>query len=136
MAASTQARESSRKPGQIQQYLMGAVKINKGTLVFVQLASGLAFPGRAGTSTDVFVGVAHDTVDNTTGAGNLTILVYKEGTHNFLLASTAQVSIGQPAYAADDQTLTLTATANVLVGYIQSIVDAATVSIKIDRAAQ
>lgn len=136
MAVSTGPREAARKEGKRKSYKQGAVNINKGTLVFVRTADGFAYQARTNANTtDVFVGVAYETVNNVGGvAGAKSILVEKSGTFVFLLATT-QVSVGQPVYASDDQTLTLaSSTSVVLVGYIDEIIDSATVRIRIDGA--
>jgi len=136
MAASTGPREAARKPGQRQSYKIGAVKINKGTLTFARVADGFGYPARTTANiTDVFLGVSFETIDNSAGvAGAKNILVEKTGSYVFALA-TVQTSVGQPVYALDDQTLTLTSSAAVvLVGYIEEIIDASNVRIRIDRA--
>jgi hypothetical protein len=138
MAASTGPREAARKPGQRTSYKIGAVKINKGTVAFGRVADGFAYPARTtANTTDVFLGVAFQTIDNSAGvAGATNILVEKSGSYVFALATT-QVSLGQPVYASDDQTLTLaSSTSVVLVGYIEEIIDAANVRVRIDRAVQ
>lgn len=136
MAASTGPREAARKPGLRQSYKIGVVKINKGTITFARVADGFGYPARTNANTtDVFLGVAFETRDNSAGvAGAMSILVEKTGSYVFALATT-QVSVGQPVYASDDQTLTLaSSTSVVLVGYIEEIIDAANVRIRIDRA--
>jgi hypothetical protein len=136
MAASTGPREAARKPSERQSYKIGAVKINKGTLAFGRVADGFAYPARSVASiTDVLLGVSYETVDNSAGAaGAKNILIEKSGSYVFALATT-QASIGQPVYALDDQTLTLVSGSTVvLVGYIEEIIDAANVRIRINRA--
>ncbi len=137
MAASTAAREASRKLGDIQLYQMGIVKINKGTLVSVR-TDGYLYPARSGTATDVFVGVAYEGFDNSTGtAGANSIRVYKEGSYIFAAASaTSQTNVGTAFYANDDQTVTATATSNQLVGYCTEVIDASDLRIRINRAVQ
>jgi predicted RecA/RadA family phage recombinase len=137
MAASTRAREASRKPGELQGYLMGAVKINKGTFVFVRVADGYAYPGRSAANiTDLFVGVAFETIDNSAGsAGGATIMVEKSGSFVFPLAGAVQTQVGTPVYASDDQTLTASSGSTVIkVGVIQQIIDSADVRIRINGA--
>lgn len=141
MAASTGPREAQRKPGQIVAYKMGVVRINKGTLVVAYNADGYAYPARAGASTpgDNFLGVAYETVDNSAGpAGSQTIRVQKTGTYVFAYPSATQTLVGDPIYAADDQTLTSTATngsnPNTMVGYVVGIEDANDVRVRIDTS--
>src|SRR3569623_358479 len=101
MAASSGPREAARKASQRQSYKQGAVKINKGTMVFGRIADGFAYQARTNANTtDVFLGVSYETVDNTGGvAGAKSILVEKTGSYVFLLATT-QTSVGQPVYAS------------------------------------
>jgi hypothetical protein len=139
MSAATQPREAAKKEGKLQIYLLDAgSKIYKGTFVFVR-ANGYAWPGRSTTSiTDVFVGIAYETVDNTSGAaGAASIRVEREGSYVFGLASAVQANIGAPVYATDDQTLTLTSGSTVVkVGNITEIINANNVRISIDTARQ
>ncbi len=135
MAASTAPREAQRKDGLLQEYLVQAgVTINKGTLVSVD-ATGYARPARSGTATDIFVGVAYETVSNTGAAGSVTCRVYKTGSYVFATSvATAQTNVGAAFYAADDETLTTTATSNQLVGYAIKVEDASDLRIRIDNA--
>lgn len=137
MAATTVTRDTKRKPGERISYQMGAVLIPKGVLVFARIADGFAYNGRAVASiTDVFLGVSYEGKDNSAGTGGaLSLLVDKAGSHSFALASAVQANVGQPVYALDNQTLTLTsASTNILVGYIQSIIDTGNVYVRINRA--
>ncbi len=138
MAASTTSREASRKDGIVIAYPVqaGAV-INKGTFVFVD-STGYARPGRSGVAGDVFVGVAYEAVSNALGAaGALLIRVFKTGSFVFpKSAATALTDLGQPFYAADDQTLTTTAAGNQLAGYVVGIVDAVNLRLSIGRGVQ
>jgi hypothetical protein len=135
MGAASAAREAKRKDGEVVSYLMGATKIYKGTMVFLRIADGYAYAGRAGTSTDIFVGIADETVDNSAGsAGSARIRVLKSGTYEFALGSIAQTDLGLPVYALYDNEVTKTATYNVLVGYVQEMVDSATARVRIDAA--
>ena len=139
MSASTGPREARKKAGKLISYAMGAVQINKGTLVFVRQADGNVYPARAtSTNTDLFVGVAFETVNNSTGtAGQATIKVEKEGDYVFAIAAATNTNMSQPVYALDDQTLTLTSGTTVVpVGYVVEIVDSTDVRIRIDRAVQ
>src|SRR5689334_4250219 len=98
--AATAAREAAKKEGAIQNYLMGAVKIWKGTLVSSRTGDGDAYPSRSGTSTDKFLGVAFESVDNSGGAaGDKSCRLYKEGSFVFSMTSPAQTDIGAAVYA-------------------------------------
>ncbi len=135
MAASTAPREALEKPGQIQYYNMGTGTINKGTMVSLR-TDGLAYPARSGTATDIFVGVAYETVTNPgSGSSPVPIRILKTGSYVFgTAAATAQTQIGQMFYAADDQTVTTTAANNQFVGYACEIVDSTDLRIRINRA--
>lgn len=123
--AATAARDSKRKAPDLVSYQMGVIKIYKGTMVSVR-TDGYVYPARSGTSTDNFVGVAHETVDNTAGAaGDKRIRLEKEGTFVFLKATAAITDISVAMYASDDQTLTATSTNNQLVGYACDLDDPA-----------
>ena len=138
MAASTASREASRKNGDVIAYpVQAGVKINKGTFVFLD-NTGYARPGRSGVAGDVFIGVAYEAADNTFGAaGAISLRVDKTGSFVFPKgAATAQTDLGQPFYAADDQTLTTTAANNQLVGYACAIGDAVNLRIRIGRGVQ
>lgn len=135
MAAATAPREAAKKAGEIISYpLAAATKIYKGTLVFVT-AAGYAIPARTGTATDVFVGVAAETQDNTAGAaGALSLLVEKTGTFVLGKATAAQTDVGIAFYAADDNNVTATSTGAQLVGYGVAPVTASTLRIRINPA--
>ena len=134
MAASTGPREASKKVGELQNYKMGAVKINKGTLVFARAADGFAYPARTlANITDLFLGVAYETVDNSAGAaGALSLRVEKQGSYVFPIAGAVQTQIGAIVYASDDQTLTAASSTSVVaVGKIREIIDSGDVRIAI-----
>jgi hypothetical protein len=137
MAASTAPREASKKPGFLQNYALGICRVNKGTLVSLR-TDGLLYPARAGTATDIFAGVAYETIDNSTGtAGGAFCRVEKSGSYIFNATSAVtQADVGQPYYAADDQTVTTVGTSNHLVGYAVEPTDSTDVRIRIDRAVQ
>ena len=138
MAASITAREASRKTADVVATpVQTGIKINKGTLVSID-NTGFGRPARSGIATDVFAGVSYESADNTPGvAGAVRARIYKSGSFVFAKnAATAATDLGQKVYAADDQTLTLTATSNTFVGVVVSIVDAANLRIRIDQASQ
>lgn len=135
MAALTQAYEALPKDGELVAYPVAAsTKIYKGALVSVTSA-GYAIPARSGTATDIFVGVAHETVDNSAGAnGAKTVRVMKRGTFVYNGTGFTQASVGAPFYAADDNTLTTSATNNQLVGYGVEYISSTKLRIRIDNA--
>ena len=134
MAAATAPRDAQRKESDDVSFPMGAVKIWKGTLVSVR-ADGYLYPARSGTATDVFKGVAEETIDNSGGAaGAKECRVRKTG--SFVFAKTAAViaDVGIAFYASDDQTLTATAANNQLVGYAENLISSSLLRIRIDNA--
>lgn len=137
MSATTTPRETLKKAGDIVAYGVGAVLILKGTLVVIR-SDGYLYPLRAPATSqsDVFAGVAFETVDNSAGvAGAKLCRVEKTGAFNFAKASAAQTDIGLVAfYGADNQTVSATTTNAILVGYATQLVDSATLKIRIDRA--
>lgn len=135
MPALTGAYDPQDKPGKLVSYRVGAnAVIYKGALVSVR-NDGYAYPSRSGTSSDVFVGVAFETVDNTGGsAGAKSVRVWKEGTYVYNGSDFTQASTGQPMYAADDNTLTPTSTNNQLVGYVVEVLSATQARVRINNA--
>jgi ribosomal protein L36 len=130
MAASTAARDSQFKDGILQNVPVGVAKINKGTLVSVQIADGSAYPARSGTATDIFMGEALETVDNSAGAaGAKSILVRRKGSIVVICSGFAQTDLGAIVYAADDQTVTKTSTNNQKVGKVTEFISATSVRI-------
>lgn len=80
-------------------------------------ASGYSRPLAAG---DVFQGFAQEYVDNSAGsAGDKRVRVLTRGRVVLPIAALAITANDRPAvYASDDDTFTLTATANSLIGYV------------------
>jgi len=92
-------------------------KIFEGSLL--GLASGYVRPLQAG---DTFVGVAVETVDNTSGSAG-DVKVKAATTLPFVMDVTGVsdvTSISLPVYASDDNTLTLTEGSNSLIGIISN----------------
>lgn len=135
MAALTAAYDPQDKEGVLVAYPVGAATIiYKGALVSVR-SDGYAYPARSGTATDQFVGVAYETVDNSGGAaGAKSVRVLKRGTFVYNGTGFTQASVGAPFYAADDNTLTTTATNNQLVGYGVEYISSTKLRIRIDNA--
>lgn len=135
MAALTADYNPLDKEGILVAYPVGAgARIYKGALVSVR-SDGYAYPARSGTATDQFVGVAIESVDNTGGAaGAKSVRVQKQGTFVYNGTGFTQASVGQAFYAADDNTLTTTATNNQLVGYGVEYISSAKLRIRIDNA--
>lgn len=134
MAASA-ARVADRKDGVKVSYTLPASgTIYKETLVSARVADGYAYPSRSGTPTDIFLGVAIDTVSGDGTPGSARCRVWKSGTFLFVASGMAQTDIGAAVYASDDSTVTKTSTNNQLVGYIVEVISATSVRVRIDRA--
>jgi hypothetical protein len=71
-------------------------------------------------ATDPFLGFAEEKADNSAGAaGAINVRVKSKGYVKLPIASIAITSNDRPAvYASDDNTFTLTATSNTLIGYV------------------
>lgn len=97
-------------------------KIYEGSLL--GLSSGYVRPLAAG---DTFVGIAVETVDNTSGSAG-DVKVRASTTLPFVMDVTGVsdvTSISLPVYASDDNTLTLTEGPNSLVGIISNWISGA-----------
>ncbi len=137
MAATTSARESKRKDGQLIACKMAAVKIPKGALVNIN-AAGYA-TNASDSSGETFAGVAYETVDNSTGsAGDKFIRIETTGTFEFADggANGAQTDVGVEFKIVDNQTVTdASTTNNIKAGMCVESINANTVRIRIDRYA-
>ena len=91
-----------------------STRIYKGALVGLDSTTGCV---RGLVAGDAFVGIAYEGVDNTKGAsGAAVVKVYTSGDFEHSLASAARASNGAIVYASADDTLTMTATGNSIVG--------------------
>lgn len=137
MTATTNARESKRKDGELISYKMAAVKIPKGALVNIN-AAGFA-TNSTDTAGETFAGVAYETVDNSAGAaGAQEIRVESTGTFLFADggANGAQTDVGVEFKIVDNQTITDAATTNnIKAGICVDSIDSTNVRIRIDRYA-
>lgn len=135
MAAATAARDAQKKDGLIVSYKLPASgTVYKGTLVSARVADGYVYPARSGTATDIFLGVARETKSGDGTAGSARAQVEKSGSFVFAASGMAQTDIGAAVYASDDSTVTKTSTSNQLVGYIEEVLSATSVRVRIDRA--
>lgn len=126
MSAITERKDVRRQPGEVLSYKLAAVKVIEGALVSVN-SSGYA-TNATDAASDVFVGVADETVDNSAGsAGDKEIKVRIGGVidvvSNF---SAAQTNVTDQVYVLDNQTVDLAAnlTNDVLVGRIVEVTSA------------
>jgi len=104
MSGLTRDRATSYREGVELDYPVAAgAKVFAGSLVCVN-ADGFAVPA-ADTSGYVFVGVALEQVDNSSGAnGAKSLRVRRGGVFEFDAASITQAMVGDPMYAVDDHT--------------------------------
>ena len=95
--------------------------------------SGYARPLNAA---DPFLGFAQRKVDNSTGAaGAANVIVRTRGKVQLAITSIAVTANDRPAvYASDDDTFTLTATSNSLIGYVSRWVETGVAIVEFDAA--
>jgi hypothetical protein len=99
-----------------------ATTIYKGAMVVIDAATGYAIPAVAGTA-NFFIGIALEQVATGAGAsGSKTVAVAVEALWEENLTGAAITDVGDPVYAADDNSLTLTAGTNTPVGWIEKLV--------------
>lgn len=105
MGQLTASYETYERPGLVVAYKMAAVKVWKGALVGID-ATGFLRPMNPATAAMRFMGVANETVDNTTGsAGDRSVNVTKTG--SFVLKAVSGYTptiadLGREVYAASD----------------------------------
>jgi hypothetical protein len=135
MAALTADRNTHWAEGDIRGYKVAAsTKIYAGSLVALN-ASGYAVPG-ADTASFKFLGVAHEYIDNSSGAnGDKTVTVRRKGIHRFAAAGMAITNIGDAVYLVNDQTVGLAATTtnDIACGKIAEFISATEVGVDIDK---
>lgn len=111
--------------------------IYAGVFVGENVTTGGARPLVAG---DKFLGISTEYVDNSTGltgAKNVEVKVGKlRLMHNVVGATSAIGTIGVKVYASDDNTLTLTSTANTLVGTVVRWISGTLCEVHIDTLIQ
>ncbi|GEM_PF-1437784 len=119
MAAASIDRDGLRKDADLVAFPMAAsTKVYNDTLVFNLGGTGFVGPARTGNANDLFAGVAQGGVDNSNGvAGAKKARLKRNGSFAFAIAVAPTPALnGQPAYAADDSTVTATATGAIKVG--------------------
>jgi len=87
-------------------------------------------------ATDPFLGFAQRKADNSTGAaGAINVTVRTRGKVQLPISSIAITANDRPAvYASDDDTFTLTATSNTLIGYVSRWVETGVAIVEFDAA--
>jgi len=131
--ALTSTRELNRfVDHQLREYEVAAsANVFKGALLSLDV-SGYVKPLVAGGE---FVCIAYESADNLVGAnGDKKVRVFTEGDFEHALAGATIADIVKPVYASDDETLTLTATANSFVGYVQGFLSSSTVIVRLRGA--
>lgn len=87
---------------------------------FVGLSSGGY--AQALTAGDLFVGVAYEEADNSSGsAGDILMRVYTLGDFGHALSGAAISNLGDAVYASADDSLTFTSTSNSYVGHAMDV---------------
>jgi hypothetical protein len=94
--------------------------IYEGAAVGIQASTGLARPL---TSADRFAGFAEATADNAAGAASaIYVSVYAAGEVQLPVSGALITDVGQPVYASDDDTFSLSPVGGVFVGFVKRFV--------------
>lgn len=147
MTARTTAYDPQTRDGVLVDYpVIASEIIYKGTPVFIRAATGHAYSNDGTTNVlavgDQFVGIADQTVDNSSGAAAAkNVVVRTKGLFNLPLDGTVtQAKAGDPVFvnnATDDSTATLTSdqtALEVVVGELQQYIDSNNGLVAIDKA--
>lgn len=128
MAALSAARNTPQMTGEpisLSIPLAANAKVFEGGLVMVDNTSGYGKAGASGATTNISVGVAKKSVDNTGGSnGAATADVLCEEAFLLDCSGFTQTALGRAVYFTDDHTVTLTATTNSMVGTVVQFVSA------------
>ena len=107
--------------------------IYEGAAVGMVQATGHTRPLAAG---DRFVGFAGATAPNSAGAAAaINVRVYGEGEIQLPVTGATITDVGQPVYATDDDTFTLSPVSGVFVGFVKRFVSTAVAVVDFDAAA-
>lgn len=132
MANLTASRADQRQNGELVDIpLAAATKVFAGSNVNYNVA-GLGKKA-ADVASEIFAGVAMETIDNTGAAGAKSVRVWKEGVFSMNCASATQAWVGQKVHSVDDNLVALAATTtnDVVVGTVVQFVSATEVRVKI-----
>ena len=132
MANLSAEKNDSRQEGALVDVALAAVKVYKGANLNINTA-GFA-KGAGDTASEVFTGVAIETVDNSAGsAGALSVRAWTKGVFSMACTGADQTWVGKDVYAVDDNVVALAATTtnDVLVGRVVQFVSATEVRVKI-----
>ena len=133
MTALTADVDRSQKEGVIKSYKIAAsTTIYKGAGCMVVSGTGYLVP-MADTASGIFVGVALEGVDNSSGSdGDLSVRVRADGRFSFTCTGATVADIGKDVYASDDTTVLMTGQSNdVWVGKIDGDITTNTVWVDI-----
>lgn len=124
MAVLTDNKEVLEKASGLLQFPAAVDIIYKGAIVKTNAAGYLA-PMAAEVGA-IAAGVAYEKCDNSGGsAGDVKCKVLRQGVFLFVGVGLVQADLGKPAYASDDQTVSITqATNEVAVGKIVEVISA------------
>jgi hypothetical protein len=135
MAALTAVYDAKRKDGKLISYPMGAgKKIYKGAMVAVLLSTGGVQPA-ADTAGTVFVGIAHETVDNTSGSlGTLSIRLEKAGVYTLSRLAAGATDLTKVVYCYDDNLVVTSesSTNTIVCGTVVGVPDSSHVQVLIN----
>ena len=138
MANLTAPIDVAESDGREHSYPMAAAtKLYAGAFAVIN-GGGYAADMIGGTANQLFAGVVLETTDNTAGAnGAKRVKVRRQRGHIETRSGTGftQASVGQPAYAADDNTVTTTAGTNTQVGVIVDFISTTQVRVSIHPTA-
>jgi hypothetical protein len=127
----TLARNEPRayEPGDIEEYGAAVDILYEGAAVGT--SSGFGRPLQAG---DPFVGFCFEKCDNSAGsAGDKRVKVRERGTIVLAVVGVTGITdVGAPVYASDDDTFTLTASTNSLIGHVARRIAGATCAVEYD----
>jgi len=129
--ALTANREVDRFVDQeLRSYAVAASKnVFKGGFVGLS-AGGYAQPLAAG---DAVAGIAYEAADNTAGQdGDVMVRVFTLGDFGMTLAGATTANIGQSVFASDDATLTFDPDGHSFVGYVQDVMTANDIVLRLD----
>lgn len=132
MSALTAARTQKYRTGDMMDLRVGTDVVYQGGMAMQ--SAGVIVAG-ADTASCTFVGVAAQTVDNSAGAADKYISVFRRGIFSLAAASAAEATwVGQKMFIVDDQTVALagTPTNDVYVGICVKVVSATEVLVDID----
>ena len=115
---------------ELRSYQVAATKnVFKGSFVGLN-SSGYSQPLTAG---DTFLGIAYEEGDNSSGSdGDISVRVFTIGDFGLTLSGATVADIGRAIFASDDGTVTFDPGSNSFVGYVQDVVTANEIILRLD----